>query len=135
VDADVNETLYNLQRTISSQTMQPVVSKDQKPKNDNLVNIARRQLELKTLNELVDSLGKKQSIRKNSSRALSRKQSDAEPIVKRPSPSIQEIIQHQKEQHRLSKESSGQQSAGVKNLNLAKKQWSDFNTQSHGIVQ
>jgi hypothetical protein len=31
--------------------------------------IARRQLELKTLNELVDTLGKKQPVRKNSAKS------------------------------------------------------------------
>jgi hypothetical protein len=65
------------------------------------VNIAKRQLELKTLNELVDSLGKKQPIRKVSN-MKSRKTSDVET-----KPSISEIFQQHKEQQRLSKEPSG----------------------------
>jgi hypothetical protein len=52
---------------------------------------------------------------------ISRKESDAESNSRRPkSSNITEIFQHQKEQHRLSKEPSGYQS-------IKKGAWTDIN--------
>jgi hypothetical protein len=55
--------------------------------------MAKRQLDMKTLNELVDTLGKKQPVRKVSI-VKSRKASE---VLDR-KPSINEIIQQHKEQ-------------------------------------